>query len=144
MSEQLNGLEVFAANGVAVQSQPVRILLVEDELLISMVTAELLGDAGFLVEEAATATEAVEKLTVRFAAAIVDIGLPDRPGDVLARELREAQADMPILIASGRDRREVARMFKDDDKVGCVSKPYDIDVLLDALRDLGVTAEVEA
>ena len=36
-------------------SDPVRILLVEDEPLISMMTAEMLEDAGFVAEEAATA-----------------------------------------------------------------------------------------
>jgi DNA-binding response OmpR family regulator len=120
---------------------PVRILLVEDEPLISLVTAELLSDAGFLVEEAASATEAVAKLrdaTSRFAAAIVDLGLPDRSGDVLAKEIHQLDADLPIVIASGRDRQEVARMFGDDARVGFVGKPYDAAALLDALCVLGV------
>jgi DNA-binding response OmpR family regulator len=108
-----------------------------------MVTAELLVDAGFAVEEAATAAEAMARLTTRFAAAIIDLGLPDRPGDALARDLRQVQADLPILIASGRDRQEVARIFKDDVKVGCVSKPYDIAHLVAGLRALGVSASGE-
>jgi DNA-binding response OmpR family regulator len=143
MSEPPNGLEVFACDGTAAQPDPVRILLVEDEPLISMVTAELLCDEGFTVVEAATATEALSKLTVHFAAAIIDLGLPDRPGDVLARELRQVQADIPILIASGRDRQEVARIFANDDKVGCVGKPYDIVQLMTALHALGVSTSGE-
>jgi DNA-binding response OmpR family regulator len=121
-----------------VASDPVRILLVEDEPLISMMTAELLIDAGFAVEEAANAAEATAKLAERFAAAIIDLGLPDRPGDVLTRDLRLRWPDMPVVIASGRDRLEVAKVFADDGNLAAVSKPYDIAMLLNALRTLGV------
>jgi DNA-binding response OmpR family regulator len=119
----------------------VRILLVEDEPLISMTTAELLADAGFAVEEAATAAEATNKLAERFAAAIIDLGLPDRPGDVLARDARRLWPDMPVVIASGRDRNEVAKVFADDDKVAAIGKPYDMNMLLNALRALGVPVQ---
>ena len=119
-------------------SDPARILLVEDEPLISMMTAELLDDAGFAVVEAATAGEAMRKLTDRFAAAIIDLGLPDQPGQVLTRAVRQQWPAMPVVVASGRDRHEVATVFADDDKVAAISKPYDITMLLDALRALGV------
>jgi DNA-binding response OmpR family regulator len=120
-----------------------RILLVEDEPLISMTTAELLIDAGFAAEEAATAAEAIGKLTDQFVAAIIDLGLPDRPGDELAREIRQQWPDMPVVIASGRDRNEVAKVFADDDKVAAIGKPYDITTLLNALRALGVPVRDE-
>ena len=135
-------MEQLMADGQteALMAPPSRILLVEDEPLISMVTAELLSDAGFAVEEAATATEAMAKLNCRFAAAIIDLGLPDRTGDVLAREVRQKHAEFPILIASGRGRHEVAAMFGGDARIGYVGKPYDVDALVDALRRLGVIA----
>ncbi len=41
-----------------------RILFVEDEALIRMVMAENLADQGFLIEEAGSATEAMERLHV--------------------------------------------------------------------------------
>jgi DNA-binding response OmpR family regulator len=124
----------------------VRILLVEDEPLVSMMTAELLADAGFVVEEVSTAAEAIAKLQAAaagFAAAIIDLGLPDRPGDVLAEEVRRMRADMPIVIASGRNRHEVARLLDGDGKAGFVGKPYVIDALLEVLRTLGVSAAGE-
>jgi DNA-binding response OmpR family regulator len=126
-----------------VPSDPARILLVEDEPLISMMTAEMLEDAGFVAEEAATAAEAMSKLTSQFAAAIIDLGLPDRPGDDLTREVRRRFPDMPVVIATGRDRYEVARVFADDDKVAAIGKPYDSPMLLNALRALGVPVQSE-
>jgi DNA-binding response OmpR family regulator len=128
---------------MTVPSDPVRILLVEDEPLISMMTAEMLEDAGFAAEEAATAADAMSKLTERFAAAIIDLGLPDRPGDELTRQVRRQFPAMPVVIATGRDRHEVARMFADDAKVAAIGKPYDCPMLLNALRSLGVPAPSE-
>lgn len=120
------------------QPDPIRILLVEDEPLISMMTAELLADAGFTVEEAATAAAALTKLAEQFAAAVIDLGLPDQPGDELTRNVRLQWPAMPVVIASGRSSHEVAQVFAGDDKVACIGKPYDITMLLDALRTVGV------
>src|SRR5271154_973166 len=95
----------------------VRILVVEDEPLIRMFVVDTLEDAGFLVEEAGSATEALAKVGSEspvFAAVIVDVGLPDRPGDSLAAELRTKWAELPIIIASGHDRTALLARFKDD------------------------------
>jgi len=148
MSEPRNepGHPLGVLESVTLPLPPLRILLVEDEVLVSMMTAELLADSGFEVEEAATAAEAMMKsqaATSGFAAAIIDLGLPDQSGDVLAREVRRMWVDMPIVIASGRGRQEVARIFGDEDNFGFIGKPYDIGALLDVLRALGVSAACE-
>jgi DNA-binding response OmpR family regulator len=120
------------------------ILLVEDEPLIRMVTADALVDAGFQVMDVGNATDALARLgdtAVTFEAVVVDIGLPDQPGDVLARQIRSNWAELPILIASGRDGGSVTRLFNEDRKVGFVGKPYTGTVLIEALRALGVSAD---
>jgi DNA-binding response OmpR family regulator len=122
---------------------PARILVVEDEPLIRMFLVDTLEDAGFQVEEAGGAGEALAKMgsdDPAFAAVIIDVGLPDRPGDVLAGELRTQWTELPILIASGHDRNELARRFKDDDRVGVLGKPYNSGMLLEALQQVGVKA----
>jgi DNA-binding response OmpR family regulator len=120
-----------------------RILVVEDEPLIRMFVVDTLEDAGFQVEEAGGAVEAMEKMASgnsSFAAVIIDVGLPDRPGDVLAGELRTQWAELPILIASGHDRNELARRFKDDGRIGVLGKPYKSGMLIEALLQVSVTA----
>jgi DNA-binding response OmpR family regulator len=129
-----------------VQNTPMssgRILVVEDEPLIRMFVVDTLEDAGFLVEEAGSATEALAKVGSEspvFAAVIVDVGLPDRPGDSLTAELRTKWAELPIIIASGQDRTTLLARFRDDGHVGVLGKPYNSAMLIDALRELGVTA----
>ncbi|MCW3474883.1 response regulator [Limobrevibacterium gyesilva] len=118
-----------------------RILVVEDEPLIRMVAVDTLRDAGFQVEEAASAAEAMAKVHDggwRFDAAIIDIGLPDRPGDKLVLEIRATWPDLPIVIASGHDRAQFIGRFTSDSQLRVVSKPYNNEALSDALAALGI------
>jgi DNA-binding response OmpR family regulator len=119
----------------------VRVLVVEDEPLIRLFVADILEDAGFTVEEAAHAAEAVSHMGAGgdpFVAVVIDVGLPDKRGDELARELRAGWPDLPIVIASGHDKNVLAQNFAGDGKVRVLGKPYYGDMLLDALRAMGV------
>jgi CheY-like chemotaxis protein len=119
----------------------VRILVVEDEPLVRLVAVDSLEDAGFQVEEAGSATEAVVKLNAgSIDAAVIDIGLPDRGGDVLAGEFRALRTDLAIVIASGHSLPMLRQRFAGDARVVCLGKPYDPDELVAALRTLGVAA----
>lgn len=116
------------------------ILIVEDEILVRMFAVDVLEEAGYRVEQAATGAEAFARFesTPLLAAAIIDLGLPDRPGDEVAAELRDQRASLPILIASGRSERELKDRFATDPRVAILAKPYTEPMLLDALRRLGV------
>jgi PAS domain S-box-containing protein len=78
-------------------------LLVDDEDLVRMSTADMLADLGFEVIEAASAEEA---LTLLRSGAVVEVLVTDHlmPGMSGAQLAREAQAlspGMPVLIVSG-------------------------------------------
>jgi DNA-binding response OmpR family regulator len=121
-----------------------RILIVEDEPLIRMFVADSLEEYGFEVAEAESATEALAKLAAAngaVEAVIIDVGLPDRPGDTLAEELRAKWKNLPIVIASGRDANEFIKRFSYDSRVAVLGKPYTTDMLRDALRKVGVTSQ---
>jgi signal transduction histidine kinase/DNA-binding response OmpR family regulator len=79
-----------------------RVLLVEDEALVRMTTADALDDLGFEVIEAATATAALERLEPAPDLLFTDLGLPDMDGYELIARVRKRFPDMPIVIASGR------------------------------------------
>jgi DNA-binding response OmpR family regulator len=121
-----------------------RILIVEDEPLIRLFVVDSLEEYGFEVVEAASAADAVAKLALEagaVGAAIIDVGLPDRPGDELAEECRARWGDLPIVIASGRDINEFAKRFSQDNRVAVLGKPYTTDMLLDALRAVGLSPD---
>ena len=118
-----------------------RVLIVEDELLVRMFAVDALEDAGFQVEQAGTAAEAitsVQQMGSELSALIIDLGLPDRTGDQLAAELRDANVELPILIASGRSEREIRDRFAQDPHIGILVKPYTAAMLIDALEQVGV------
>jgi len=119
-----------------------RVLIVEDEMLVRMFAVDALEDAGFHVLQAGDAGEASNALAGApdVAAVIVDMGLPDRPGDQLAAEMRAKLQNLPILIASGRSERELKDKFAADQRIGVLVKPYTASMLIGALASLGVAA----
>lgn len=122
---------------------PASILVVEDEVLVRMFAVDALEDAGFRVEQASEAGEALQRLETAprsLSAAIVDLGLPDRSGDQLAAQLHAVRSDLPIVIASGRSERELKERFQADHRVAILVKPYTASMLIEALASLGVRA----
>ena len=116
-----------------------RVLLVEDEILIQMMAAEQLESAGIEVEVSSTAADALQRLRLmkgEVDVAIVDIGLPDRKGDVLASEMRSLYPGLAVLFATGASEAELRCKFKDDARVAFIGKPYVPEALLEKVRQL--------
>ena len=66
------------------------------------------------------------------------MGLPDRKGDVLVREIRSVYPSMPVVVASGQGKGELRRIFKGMPLMAFAGKPYTADDLLAALRAVGI------
>jgi DNA-binding response OmpR family regulator len=118
-----------------------RILIVEDEVLVRMFAVDALDEAGFKVEEAETGAAALEclrRLKNEISAVVIDLGLPDRPGDQIAAEMRSVRSDLPILIASGRSEKELRERFALDGRVNIIVKPFTGPMLIHALETLGI------
>lgn len=84
--------------------EEMRLLVVEDETRIAELVRAGLMRAGFTVDAAATAADAVAALEVgSYDAAILDLGLPDGDGiEVLAKARRSGLA-IPFLLLTARD-----------------------------------------
>ena len=118
---------------------PATILIVEDETLVSFFIRTLLEDRGLKVAVAATAAEAlqlIEGLGTNLGAAIIDVGLPDTPGDQLVAPIRSKLPQLPIVIATGFSETEFGRRFQADERVRVIGKPFDAPLLWSALADL--------
>lgn len=119
------------------------ILLVEDEVLVAAIAADNLRDIGFEVVEVTSAKAALAhaaKDVTSIKAAIVDIGLPDKKGDVLAAELRKLRGDLPIIVATGHSGDSLPKELREAEKVAVLGKPYDMKDLKAALDSVGVAA----
>jgi CheY-like chemotaxis protein len=115
------------------------VLVVEDEMVVSFFICTLFRERGLQVAAAATAAEAlqlIQSLGARLSAAIIDVGLPDTPGDQLVAPIRALLPDLPIVIATGFSESEFGRRFQDDARVRVMGKPFDAPQLWSTLGAL--------
>lgn len=103
-----------------------RVLLVEDEMLVRMTTATMLADLGHDVLEAETGAEALARLAQGIDLVVCDLGLPDMDGLALVGRVRERLPGIPVVVASG-----AARAGGQD--IVWLGKPYDEVTLRSAL-----------
>ena len=81
------------------------ILVVDDEALVRMTTADALRDAGFTVVEASNTRDAISKFGngMGFRGLVTDIEMPGTSnGYVLAAHARATKADLAVVVVSGR------------------------------------------
>ena len=114
-----------------------RLLLVEDDVMLASGIKLGLSDAGYAVDWVGSAERAEEVLqSESFDAAIIDIGLPKIDGLELTRRLRTRGLGMPVLILTARDalhdRVQGLDLGADDYMV----KPFELPELLARLRAL--------
>src|SRR5512133_2893328 len=117
-----------------------RLLLVEDDVMVASGIKLGLTDAGYAVDWVGSGERAEEVLkTETFDAAIIDIGLPHMDGLELTRRLRRADMAsnaMPVLILTARDalhdRAQGLAQGADDSTI----TPFELPELLARLRAL--------
>ncbi len=82
--------------------QQVRVLIVDDEAMVSSVLSKLLTIRGHAVTIASSGAEALE-CTARhtYDIVITDLGMPEMNGRMLAERLRARYPALPILLLSG-------------------------------------------
>ena len=117
-----------------------RVLLVEDEVLIAALAVDALDEIGYAVSEAATAKAALDFARsdiANFDFAIVDLGLPDLPGHELVLQLREMRPGFPVIVATGYGVNEMKGKLQDQQAMAYLSKPYDYNALVAAIKSLG-------
>jgi len=84
----------------------VHILLVEDDIDLSISLSSYLSSAGFMVTAVGSCLECYTALVkARYQVVLVDVTLPDQSGFVLAEYLR-ANTSMKIIILTARERVE--------------------------------------
>jgi DNA-binding response OmpR family regulator len=111
-----------------------RVLLIEDDARLAAMLQEYLGEAGFSVSAAGSASDGLLKLAREpFDALVLDLMLPDMDGLELCRQLRR-KWDLPVLMLTARgdaaDRIVGLEIGADD----YLPKPFEPRELLARLR----------
>ncbi len=115
-----------------------RVLFIEDDPTLRMLTGEVMSELGHTVVLGGSAEEALARLAEEpFDVLFTDVGLPGMDGLELARRARAADPGLTVVIASGYMVDAAVEGLRG---VHCVLKPYDIDgvrVLLEGIPARG-------
>ena len=111
-----------------------RILSVDDEPQIRRVMRVTLGGAGYLVAEARSGEEALEKLREeRFDLVLLDVNLPGISGIEPCRKIR-ALSEVHVIMLTVRNSDQDAVAALDAGADDYVTKPFSMEVLLARIR----------
>jgi two-component system KDP operon response regulator KdpE len=111
-----------------------RILVVDDEPQIRRVMRVTLSGAGYLVGDARSGEEALEKLhEERFDLVLLDVNLPGISGIETCRKIR-AQSDVLVTMLTVRNSNQDAVAALDAGADDYITKPFSIEVLLARIR----------
>ena len=113
------------------------VLVVADDPEINELVGAYVQIAGYVYQSALTGTQAVEKAQQTHPALIVlDIMLPDFDGFEVARRLKSESntRGIPIVMLTALDRDEYRLRGKTAGAVGYLTKPFDPDRLLEAIK----------
>ena len=120
-----------------------RILLVEDELLIRLAALDMLDELGYEANGCATGAEAIDLLEAGiFDVLITDLGLPDVPGHEIVAQVQARWPDMRIIIATGEASGHDDRIGLNNGHTHWLSKPYSSSDLEEILQPLNVTLQL--
>ncbi|MEO6878690.1 MAG: PAS domain S-box protein, partial [Gemmatimonadaceae bacterium] len=108
-----------------------RLLIVDDEPTLRHAIVKFFGSLGHAVDAVGSGREAVARArAVRYDAVMLDLRLPDRPGDEILADLRAlATAPARVVFITGDTQSEMARRTLAATGCAIVSKPFLLDEL---------------
>jgi DNA-binding response OmpR family regulator len=113
------------------------VLVVDDETDFLSTYRRLLGRDGFRVIGAATRDAALRALAEEpFAAAIIDLRLPDGDGLDIVRRAREVADPAPAIVVTGFASRHARQAAHRAGAAAFFAKPFDSAALVKRVREL--------
>ncbi len=127
--------------GAHMQAQAPAILVVEDEVMLLMIVAETLREAGYEVIEASNGETAVRTLKERpdIALLISDVKMPGMSGYEVAKAGLGLHPGLKIVLMTGYAQDPLPGSFAEAN-VRVLYKPFNFDVLPDLAKEVLGTA----
>jgi two-component system response regulator QseB len=114
-----------------------RVLLVEDDVMIAQGLQTALRQGGFAVDcvrDGKSATAAL--LSATFDVVLLDLGLPYRDGIDVLRELRKRGDATPVIVLTARDEIQHRVAGLDAGADDYIVKPFDLDEVMARMRSV--------
>ncbi len=136
--EARHGAGTFVADGTSRSKRTRRVLLTEDDAVLSDIIARGLRDAGFVVDVASNGGEALTRLEAidAYDAIVLDLKLPDTDGFEIVDYIKANRPAVRVIVASGYvDGQEVLHAAERWPLM-MLRKPYTSDELVERLNAL--------
>jgi CheY-like chemotaxis protein len=115
------------------------VLVVDDEIIIAQLIADVLEDAGYQIDTALHGVAALERLERRtYDVILSDLRMPELDGLGLFREIEHRYPDLlrRFVFITGTSEHADYQGFIDDVKVPVLTKPFDMSDLVRVVHDL--------
>jgi CheY-like chemotaxis protein len=113
-----------------------RILIVDDEVFIREVLAEVLADEGYVVQTATDGRQALEAIAAsRPDLVITDVMMPHLSGWQLLQEVRAQHPALPVILISAAPESGAHREWLTD-HTAFLAKPFALDDLFGLIMRL--------
>jgi two-component system response regulator QseB len=114
-----------------------RVLLIEDDAMIAQGLQTALRQGGFAVDWMRDGKSAAAALQASaFDVVLLDLGLPDRDGIDVLRELRRRSDATPVIILTARDEVQHRIAGLDAGADDYIVKPFDLDEVTARMRSV--------
>ncbi len=114
------------------------IMLIEDDLVISDLLAELFESHDYEVIKIISASEAVRILTEELQVSLIisDYHLADMDGYAFASQIRSLGIEVPVIITTGDNNVASSGIFVPFKSLRVLLKPFEFEELLDIVKEL--------
>lgn len=116
-----------------------KLLVVDDEEMLSQMLKEFLEGEGYDVSAAVSGEEAValcQDPEVKIDAVILDMSLPGMTGQQTFQRLVELQSEIKVIISTGDPRQQAVHDVMGQGAHGMLSKPFSLDHLAKVVRQV--------
>ncbi|MEX1020354.1 MAG: response regulator [Litorilinea sp.] len=115
------------------------ILIIDDETAIRDAVTDILEMIGVTVISATNGKDGIalfQESHTEIQAILLDMRMPVMSGAETYRELRQLDAQIPIILSSGYDDAENTAAFHGDANVKFLHKPYSMDTLIETVQTI--------
>jgi two-component system cell cycle sensor histidine kinase/response regulator CckA len=116
------------------------ILLIDDEPAVRVVTGRLLNELGHRVVTAESGQRGLELFSEQPDAidlVVLDLTMPETPGEQILDELRLVRGDVSVVLTSGFQAQDASKLLRVPNVIGFLDKPHTLGDLESVLAALG-------
>ena len=116
-------------------TEPGRILVVDDEPVVSSMLCDVLATAGYVVASATSGAEALDLVPIfNPSVVLLDLTMPGMSGMEVLQHLRREYPRSPVVILSGNQDAEVKRRAIEAGAFDYLTKPFSLALMRTAVR----------